>query len=64
MAAIMSKQMTYFMPAITVFMGISLPGGLTLYWLVITLLTSLQQWLVFRAQKNKEKKTVEGELVK
>jgi len=64
MAAIMSKQMTYFMPAITVFMGVSLPGGLTLYWLVITLLTSLQQWLVFRAQKNKEKKTVEGELVK
>lgn len=41
--AIMSKQMTYMMPAMTVFIGLTLPGGLTLYWLVTTLLTIVQQ---------------------
>lgn len=43
MSAVMNKQMTYFMPLITVFIGASLPGGLTLYWLVTTLLTIAQQ---------------------
>ena len=43
MAAIMSKQMMYMMPAMTVFIGLTLPGGLTLYWLTTTLLTIVQQ---------------------
>jgi YidC/Oxa1 family membrane protein insertase len=47
MAAIMNKQMLYFMPAITIFIGLSLPGGLTLYWFVLTLLTALQQLVTF-----------------
>lgn len=66
MAAIMSKQMLYFMPAITIFIGVSLPGGLTLYWFVITLLTALQQVLIFKKKdsKKEEPKTIEGELVK
>jgi YidC/Oxa1 family membrane protein insertase len=59
MAAIMSKQMVYFMPVITVFIGLSLPGGLTLYWFLITLLTILQQTLIF----NKKKKNTEKNLV-
>lgn len=46
--ATMNKQMLYIMPVMTVFIGISLPGGLTLYWLVTTLLTALQQLLVFK----------------
>ena len=29
MTAMMNKQMTFFMPLITVFIGLSLPGGLT-----------------------------------
>jgi YidC/Oxa1 family membrane protein insertase len=64
MAAIMSKQMVYFMPVITVFIGLSLPGGLTLYWFLITLLTALQQLVVFKQkEKNKEKDLViEGEV--
>jgi YidC/Oxa1 family membrane protein insertase len=41
--AIMSKQMMYMMPAMTVFIGLTLPGGLTLYWLITTLLTIVQQ---------------------
>lgn len=50
-AAVMNKQMLYMMPALTVFIGITLPAGLSLYWLVMTLLTVLQQFLVFRMKK-------------
>jgi len=52
MMAIMNKQMVYFMPVLTIFIGVTLPGGLTLYWFVFTLLTALQQLYVFR-EKNK-----------
>ncbi|MBI4812543.1 membrane protein insertase YidC [Candidatus Falkowbacteria bacterium] len=48
MMAMMNKQMLYFMPVMTVFIGLSLPGGLALYWLVITVLTALQQMYVFK----------------
>jgi len=48
MASAMGKQMTYFMPVITVFIGASLPAGLTLYWFLITLLGAVQQWWVFK----------------
>ncbi|NCD00647.1 membrane protein insertase YidC [bacterium] len=54
MAAIMSKQMMFFMPAITVFIGLSLPGGLTFYWFLTTILTALQQLYLFK-KKDKEK---------
>lgn len=47
-SAMMSKQMLYMMPALTIFIGISLPGGLTLYWFVLTLLTAIQQWWMFK----------------
>ncbi len=65
MTAIMNKQMLYFMPAITIFIGISLPGGLTLYWFVITVLTALQQMFVFNKKKKKDEssKTIEGEVL-
>jgi membrane protein insertase Oxa1/YidC/SpoIIIJ len=42
------------MPAITVFIGLTLPGGLTLYWFVLTLLTILQQVIIFRSSSKKE----------
>jgi len=66
MAAIMNKQMLYFMPAITIFIGLSLPGGLTLYWFVLTLLTALQQLVTFRHKNSASgaAQTVEGEIVK
>lgn len=57
MAAAMNKQMLYFMPAITVLIGASLPGGLTFYWLLTTLLTVGQQYLYFKKSKNKETPT-------
>ncbi len=48
MASMMNKQMMYFMPIITVIFGVSLPGGLTLYWTINTLMTIAQQLLVFK----------------
>ncbi len=48
MAAAMNKQMMYVMPIVTVFIGISLPGGLTLYWLIMSLLTVAQQAFFLR----------------
>lgn len=48
MAAIMNKQMLYIMPGMTVLIGISLPGGLSLYWLVMSLLTVAQQALFLK----------------
>ncbi|MFH1078463.1 MAG: YidC/Oxa1 family membrane protein insertase [Patescibacteria group bacterium] len=48
MAAAVNKQMMYMMPIVTVFIGISLPGGLTLYWLVMSLLTVAQQSIFLR----------------
>ncbi len=61
MMAIMNKQMLYFMPAVTVFIGVTMPGGLTFYWLVMTLISAWQQHLIFK--KNQEK-IIEGEIVK
>jgi len=47
MATMMNKQMTYMMPVLTAVIGFSLPGGLSLYWLAMGLLTiAQQQWLV------------------
>ncbi len=62
MMAIMNKQMLYIMPVMTVFIGLSLPGGLTLYWFIITLLTALQQLTTFK-NSNKVPGVIEGEVV-
>ncbi len=50
MMAIMNKQMLYLMPALTVFIGISFPGGLALYWFITTVLTALQQMYLFKGK--------------
>jgi len=63
MASIMNKQMTYFMPLITIIIGISFPGGLALYWLVTTLLSGLQQIYIFH-KKNTDNSVIEGEVLK
>jgi len=51
MMAMMNKQMIYMMPVMTVIIGLSLPGGLSLYWLITTLLTGVQQLYVFKKNK-------------
>lgn len=60
MTAIMSKQSTYLFPIMTVIFGMSLPGGLTLYWFVFTLLTLLQQFLI---QKKQDRGPIEGVII-
>jgi len=42
---IMSKQMLYFGPILSIIIFWSLPAALPLYWIVVTLLTLLQQYL-------------------
>ena len=49
MTATMNKQMMYMMPIMTLVIGISLPAGLVLYWLAITLFSVAQQWWMFRS---------------
>jgi len=54
-----NKQMLYIMPATTVFIGISLPAGLTLYWVVTTLMAIFQQWFFLRMHKDKNEQALE-----
>jgi len=51
MADAMGKQMVYMMPLFTIFIGVSLPSGLVLYWLISIILTVLQQYLIFSKKK-------------
>jgi YidC/Oxa1 family membrane protein insertase len=48
---VMNKQMVYFMPVITVVIGLSLPSGLTLYWFITTVLTGIQQLIFLKKGK-------------
>lgn len=64
MMAMMNKQMLYFMPVLTVFIGLTLPGGLTLYWFVTTLLTVLQQLYIFKNKDKDRPGVIDGQIVK
>lgn len=46
--AMMNKQMVYFMPIITIWIGATVPSGLTWYWLCFTLLSVVQQIFVLK----------------
>lgn len=59
MTDIMNKQMMYFMPILTVFISATLPGGLALYWFLITLLGVLDQYLINKSWKKKQEQQVE-----
>lgn len=48
MTAMINKQMLYMMPILMVFIGFTLPGGLTLYWFISTVLMILQQKIMFK----------------
>lgn len=47
-STMMNRQMMYMMPLMTVIIGFSLPGGLSLYWLITTLMTVFQQKIILR----------------
>jgi len=44
----MNKQMLYVMPFFTVFISASLPAGLALYWVVTSVFSVLEQYLMFK----------------
>lgn len=51
-AAAISNQMMYMMPVITVLIGASFPAGLTFYWLLTTLFSVAQQYIVLGVKKS------------
>lgn len=46
MAQSMQQQMLYLMPAMTVIIALKFPSGLALYWVVTTLFSLVQQYIV------------------
>lgn len=59
--ASMNKSMQYFMPFMTIIIGTQLPGGLTLYWLITTVLTIIQQKFLFTKMQT-QPAIIEGEI--
>ncbi|OGY78793.1 MAG: hypothetical protein A3B74_03320 [Candidatus Kerfeldbacteria bacterium RIFCSPHIGHO2_02_FULL_42_14] len=53
MTAALNKQMLYFLPVLTIVFGVQFPAGVTLYWLVSTLFTLLQQIYFFKIFQKK-----------
>lgn len=47
----MLTQMNYIFPAMTLIIGLTLPAALSLYWLVTTVFTALQQWYTIKTYK-------------
>lgn len=54
MAQIMSKQMLYLGPILTLFIGIKFPAGLSLYWLTGTLFMLVQQIIIQKKSTDSE----------
>lgn len=52
----MSTQMTYLMPLLTIFIAWSLPAGLPLYWLSLTLFGILQQYITLKKKTSEAPK--------
>jgi YidC/Oxa1 family membrane protein insertase len=53
-AAAMGQQMVYIMPLVTIVIGSQFRAGLTFYWLLTTLFSVAQQYIVLGARKKKE----------
>jgi len=50
-----SKQMIYFLPIMTIVIAMSLPAALPLYWFVTTLIAIIQQYFINKAPLAKKK---------
>lgn len=50
MQNILSNQMTYFFPILTIYIGTTIPAALTLYWLVTIIFSIVQQYLITKKQ--------------
>lgn len=49
-ASAIGKQMMYVFPIVTIFIAMSLPAALPLYWMVTTLFAIVQQWYIMREE--------------
>ena len=47
-SGMMQKQMLYFFPVFTVFILLKLPAAIGIYWVVTTLFSIIQQYLIFK----------------
>ncbi len=56
MAQAISKQTLYFLPIFTVVISWKLPSGLAFYWIVTTLFTIFQQYVIMRSTPKKDTK--------
>lgn len=54
-ASVMNKQMLYIGPAMTLFIGIRFPAALSLYWLVSTGFSIIQQYFVLKRKEDSGK---------
>lgn len=63
MMASMNKSMKYVMPVVTLVIGISLPGGLTLYWVAVNAISIFQQWIAFRKKDNETEEPKETKAI-
>lgn len=61
--AMMNKQMMYMLPVMTALIGMTLPGGVSLYWFFSTVITVLQQHLLFKKTSVETSAVIEGEIV-
>ena len=48
MMAMTNKMMLYFLPAFTFIIALRFPAGVALYWFFSTLITAIQQWILFK----------------
>lgn len=63
MMAMMNKQMMYMLPVMTVLISFSLPGGVALYWFFSTVITIIQQNILFKKSEASTSSIIEGEIV-
>jgi YidC/Oxa1 family membrane protein insertase len=61
--AMMNKQMLYMLPVMTALIGMTLPGGVSLYWFFSTVITALQQHLLMKPNTSVTPAVIEGEIV-
>ena len=54
-ATIMNKQMLYMGPILTLFIGFRYSSALSLYWLVSTVFSIVQQWFVLKVKSIEER---------
>lgn len=52
----MNAQMLYILPIMTIWMGLSFPIGLTLYWIISSILSIIQQAIILQSDKNNKNK--------